>query len=240
MRPVYLIVPAVVAAISLLTIAGCEDKKKNQSKAPVSAPALAQAKPAAPAYVAASAIPSALNPDWDVNTSQRPQADLLVSQAPQGSQERYSSAASAPVARPTAAKSAYRMHYEARTAGTAATASAPAASKSLPVQRVTAEIDADLVATAQRAGNAGSAGLGHTGDGVRHFDFDGPEIGRDVDAPKFTMSQPATKHATARPVARATATKQVAPVVSSRRANAAQMPEVPEIGYVSLASTTRN
>ncbi len=220
MRSIYLLPPAVFVGIALLMIGGCEDKKKTQAKAaPATTPAQVTVDQTRATYLtSAKAIPNTLNPDWEVNSAQQPQAEVMVSQAPQTAS--------------VTGKSAYRMHYETRNAGTAATVASAPKMRTTPAvsQRVTAEIDSDLLTDAARPA---SAGLGRTGDGAKSFDVEGPEIGRDLDAPKFTMTQPAKP--AVRPVARAAETKQ--PV--ARRTAARQMPEGPELGYVSPVNRSR-
>lgn len=208
MQKLYLLPSALAIAGILFLMGGCEDK--NDKKTSAATPAQVKTERVAATYLtAANAIPNAINPDWEVSNTSYRQAEIMIAQTPR----------SAP------AKSAYRLRQEAKAI------SAPAPRISMPAanvsparsKRFAAEIDADLIASTR---HPVSAGRGYTG-AASFDDVECPEIGRDLDAPRFSCYSNSTK-----PVVNAS--------LSTSNVHKNRMPEPgPELGWVTSNTRSR-
>ena len=163
MRKILSAALVVVAVIGLAFFGGCgEEKGKKKESAAASAP-VSSIRSTTPAVAKAETLSTEIEQSYASAASANAIPDSINPDL-------------APAASRPAGKSAYRLSREARSvsASPAQTADRPVVVASRTGK---AEIDSDLV----------NFGRGNTGASTRYLDLDGPEIGRDIDAPKFVI-----------------------------------------------------
>lgn len=163
MRKILSAALVAVAVIGLAFFGGCgEEKGKKKDSAAASAP-MSSIRSTTPAVVKAETLSTEIEQTY---------ASAAAANAiPDSINPDLASASSRP-----AGKSAYRLSHEARSASMPAT-SAVERPVVVASRSGKAEIDSDLV----------NFGRGNTGASTRYLDLDGPEIGRDIDVPKFVI-----------------------------------------------------
>lgn len=163
MRKILSLALVAVAVIGLAFFGGCgEEKGKKKQSAAASAP-VSGIRATTPAVVKAETLSTEIEQSYASAASANAIPDSINPDL-------------APAPSRPAGKSAYRLSHEARSVSAASvqTAERPVI---LATRMGKAEIDSDLV----------NFGRGNTGASTRYLDLDGPEIGRDIDVPKFVI-----------------------------------------------------